>query len=180
MAKLNEEMVVIKISKLLRDDEKASAMLDAEMSANLEAVIQELAGPDKLVEVIKEQAMAAITTTTLLATTSHGTSTGNYDGSATAFNSDKVKGDGYYGFADGVHTLQTRITAFIGTIKIQASLATTPADADYVDIATIVTGDGSSAITQGYLTNFTGNYVWIRVAVSDFTSGTINTILLGH
>tara|TARA_S200000501_G_C20711026_1_gene694000 strand:+ start:807 stop:971 length:165 start_codon:yes stop_codon:yes gene_type:complete len=54
MAKLNEEMVVIKISKLLRDDEKASAMLDAEMSANLEAVIQELAGPDKLVEVIKE------------------------------------------------------------------------------------------------------------------------------
>ena len=55
MAKLNEEMVVIKISKLLRDDEKASAMLDAEMSANLEAVIQELAGPDKLVEVIKEQ-----------------------------------------------------------------------------------------------------------------------------
>ena len=54
MAKLNEEMVVIKISKLLRDDEKATAMLDAEMSANLEAVIQELAGPDKLVEVIKE------------------------------------------------------------------------------------------------------------------------------
>ena len=54
MAKLNEEMVVIKISKLLRDNEKASAMLDAEMSANLEAVIQELAGPDKLMEVIKE------------------------------------------------------------------------------------------------------------------------------
>lgn len=54
MAKLNEEMIVIKISKLLRDDEKSTAMLDAEMSANLEAVIQELAGPDKLVEIIKE------------------------------------------------------------------------------------------------------------------------------
>jgi len=29
-------------------------MLDAEMTSNLEQVIQELAGPDKLVEVIKE------------------------------------------------------------------------------------------------------------------------------
>ena len=54
MAKLNEEMVVIKISKLLRDGEDPVTMLDSEMSTNLEAVIQELAGPDKLVEVIKE------------------------------------------------------------------------------------------------------------------------------
>jgi len=54
MAKLNEEMVVIKISKLLRDGEDPVTMLDSDMSANLEAVIQELAGPDKLVEVIKE------------------------------------------------------------------------------------------------------------------------------
>mgnify|MGYP000073409504 FL=1 len=54
MAKLNEEMVVIKISKLLKDSEEIVAMLDPEMQASLEAVIQELAGPDKLVEIIKE------------------------------------------------------------------------------------------------------------------------------
>ena len=54
MAKLNEEMVVIKISKLLKDQDEVVPMLDAEMTANLEAVIQELAGADKLVEVIKE------------------------------------------------------------------------------------------------------------------------------
>lgn len=124
--------------------------------------------------------MAAITTTTLLPTISHGTATGNYDGSSQSFNSDKVKGDGYYGFADGVHTVQTRTTAFIGTIKIQATLATNPASTDWVDIATVITGDGSTAITNGYLNNFTGNYVWIRVAVSSFTAGTINTIILGH
>ena len=124
--------------------------------------------------------MAAITTTTLLATTTVGSETGNYDGSATSFNSDKVKGDGYYGFADGVHTVQSRVTALIATVKLQATLATTPTDADWVDIETVVNGDGSTAITNGYLTNFTGNYVWIRVAVTDFTSGTINTVLLGH
>jgi len=54
MAKLNEEMVVIKISKLLRDEDTVVPMLDEEMTASLEAVIQELAGPDKLVEVIKD------------------------------------------------------------------------------------------------------------------------------
>ena len=124
--------------------------------------------------------MAAITTTTLLATTTVGLETGNYDGSATSFNSDKVKGDGYYGFADGVHTVQSRVTALIATVKLQATLATTPTDADWVDIETVVNGDGSTAITNGYLTNFTGNYVWIRVAVTNFTSGTINTVLLGH
>lgn len=124
--------------------------------------------------------MAAITTTTLLATTTVGSETGNYDGSATSFNSDKVKGDGYYGFADGVHTVQSRVTALIATVKLQATLATTPTDSDWVDIETVVNGDGSTAITNGYLTNFTGNYVWIRVAVTNFTSGTINTVLLGH
>ena len=124
--------------------------------------------------------MAAITTTTLLATTSFGTSTGNYDGSSSSFNSDKVKGDGYYGFADGVHTVQTRVTSLVATVKLQATLATTPADTDWVDIETVVNGDGSTAITQGYLTNFTGNYVWIRVAVTNFTAGTINTLILGH
>ncbi len=54
MAKLNEEMVVIKISELLKDNQQATVILDDDMTANLEAVIQELAGADKLVEVIKE------------------------------------------------------------------------------------------------------------------------------
>ena len=54
MAKLNEEMVVIKISKLLRDNEEAASMLDSEMTSSLETVIQEIAGPYKLVEDIKE------------------------------------------------------------------------------------------------------------------------------
>jgi|TARA_B110000211_G_C14081707_1_gene554860 hypothetical protein len=125
--------------------------------------------------------MAALTTTTLLATTTYGTATGNYDGSTTSFQSDYVKGDGYYGFADGIHTIQTRVTSLIATVTIQATLATTPSTStDWVDIATVINGDGSSAITGGYLNNFTGNYVWIRIAVTNFSSGTINTVILGH
>ena len=124
--------------------------------------------------------MPATTSVTLIPTTSFGTAAGNYDGSATAFNSDKVKGDGYYGFSDGVHTVQTRVTSLVGTIKIQGTLVKDPAETDFVDIVTVNDSDGSTAVTNSFLNNFTGNFVWIRVAVSGFTAGTINNIFIAH
>ena len=124
--------------------------------------------------------MPATTSTTLLATTTFGTSAGNYDGSSLAFNADKVKGDGFYGFSDGVPTVQTRVTALVGTVKIQGTLVKDPASTDWVDIASVVTSDGSTAITNSYFNNFTGNFVWIRIAVSDFTAGSINNIYMAH
>ncbi len=124
--------------------------------------------------------MPATTSVTLLPTTTFGTSAGNYDGSVLAFNGDKVKGDGYYGFSDGVHTVQTRITALVGTVKIQGTLVKDPASTDWVDIASVVTTDGSTAITDSYFNNFTGNFVWIRIAVEDFTAGSINNIFMAH
>ena len=124
--------------------------------------------------------MPATTSTTLLVTTSFGTSAGNYDGSSTSFNSDKVKGDGYYGFSDGVHTVQTRVSSFVGTLKVQGTLVKDPANTDWVDIDNIVIGDGSTAITNSFFDNFTGNFVWIRIAVSDFTAGNINNVYMAH
>ena len=124
--------------------------------------------------------MPATTSTTLLVTTSFGTSAGNYDGSSTSFNSDKVKGDGYYGFSDGVHTVQTRVSSFVGTLKVQGTLVKDPANTDWVDIDNIVIGDGSTAITDSFFNNFTGNFVWIRIAVSDFTAGNINNVYMAH
>ena len=124
--------------------------------------------------------MPATTSIQLIPTTVFGTAVGNYDGTATSFNSDDFKGDGYYGFSDGVHTVQTRVTGLIGTIKIQGTLQKTPASTDWVDIATVITSDGSSAITNSYFNNFTGNFVWIRIAVSEFTAGSINNIFMAH
>lgn len=54
MAKLNEELVVIKVSELLKDSDEQRVILDDEMITSLEAVIQEIAGAGKLVEIIKE------------------------------------------------------------------------------------------------------------------------------
>ena len=51
MAKLHEEVLVIKVSKLLKDSESAGEILNTETVASLEAVVQELAGANTLVEI---------------------------------------------------------------------------------------------------------------------------------
>jgi hypothetical protein len=54
MAKLHEEIIVVKVSKLLKDNEPASPIIGTETVASLEAVIQELAGQGVLVEIATE------------------------------------------------------------------------------------------------------------------------------
>ena len=51
MAKLQEEVLVIKVSKMIRDNDVESEILTAETVASLEAVVQELAGANTLVEI---------------------------------------------------------------------------------------------------------------------------------
>ena len=54
MAKLHEEIIVVKVSKLLKDTEQPAAIMAPETMASLEAVIQELAGSGVLVEIAAE------------------------------------------------------------------------------------------------------------------------------
>ena len=54
MAKLNEDMVVIKVSELLKDDDKQRKIMNPEIVNTIEAAVQELVGPGKLVEIIQE------------------------------------------------------------------------------------------------------------------------------
>jgi phosphohistidine swiveling domain-containing protein len=51
MAKLHEEVLVIKVSKLVKDSEQASGLVTEETITSLEAVVQELTGPTTLVEI---------------------------------------------------------------------------------------------------------------------------------
>ena len=51
MAKLQEDVLVIKISKLVKDSDAPGSALTEELIVSLEAVVQELAGAGTLVEV---------------------------------------------------------------------------------------------------------------------------------
>ena len=55
MAKLNEDMVVIKVSELLKDSDDDRKILNHEIVSTIEAAVQELVGAGKLVEIIQEQ-----------------------------------------------------------------------------------------------------------------------------
>jgi len=51
MAKLQEDTLVIKISKLIKDSDTAGTALNEDLITSLEAVVQELAGAGVLVEI---------------------------------------------------------------------------------------------------------------------------------
>tara|TARA_B100001173_G_scaffold277110_1_gene258362 strand:- start:566 stop:739 length:174 start_codon:yes stop_codon:yes gene_type:complete len=50
MAKLKEEVIVIKISKLFKDKEEAVLDVSPDLITNLETIVQEMVGPGTLIE----------------------------------------------------------------------------------------------------------------------------------
>lgn len=106
----------------------------------------------------------------LLSSTTHAG-----DSTVQTVTSNVTKGDGYYGRSDGLHTVQYTYTGFTGSILIQATLVTEPSEEDWFTVHTHAT----FAETSSKITNFTGNYVWIR-AVVNFTDGTVSSIVLNH
>lgn len=53
MARMIEEVIVIKLSKLVKDSDTTESIADTDVQAALEQVAQELAGSNVLVEVEK-------------------------------------------------------------------------------------------------------------------------------
>ena len=103
---------------------------------------------------------------------------------------EKFKGDGYYGRSDGLHTVQVNLTGFLGDIELQGTLAVDPTADDWFNVRL---GSGQTIDTTGKFVssstskieytanetssktyNFTGNYVWIRTKISNWTDGTVN------
>mgnify|MGYP006998184270 CR=1 FL=1 len=109
---------------------------------------------------------------------------------------DKFKGDGYYGRSDGLHTIQINLSGFLGDVQLQGTLAVDPTADDWF---TVRLGSGQTIDTTGKIFNaitskleytanetssktynFTGNYVWIRAKISNWTDGTVNSIQMNH
>ena len=118
------------------------------------------------------------------------------DSTTETITGDKFKGDGYYGRSDGLHTIQINLSGFLGDIEMQGTLAVNPTADDWF---TVRLGSGQTIDTTGKIFNaitskleytdnetssktynFTGNYVWIRVKISNWTDGTVNSIQLNH
>jgi len=93
---------------------------------------------------------------------------------------EKVKGDGYYGFSDGLHTIAHYISDFVGKLEVQGTLAETPTDADWVTISTVEEVNIPTPLSENISYNFTGNYVWVRAKITGITYGTIAKLQINH
>jgi len=48
--------------------------------------------------------------------------------------SEVVKSDSYYGYTDGLHTIQVTYNSYVGRFRIQATLSLEPEDGDWFDL----------------------------------------------
>lgn len=85
-----------------------------------------------------------------------------------------VKGDSYYGYTDGFHTIQVTYNEFVGRFRIQATLSLDPQDEDWFDIIPSNTA-GRNWNALGYVQfnandpgkgseaySFSGNFTFVR------------------
>jgi hypothetical protein len=85
-----------------------------------------------------------------------------------SYTGDKFRGDGYYGYNDGLHTLSVQVSNFIGRIYVQASIVENPTSTDWFDIDLTLTQPYLEYTTQTSETKgvtITGNFVWLRGVV---------------
>lgn len=99
------------------------------------------------------------------------------------YTSDWAQGDGYYGSGSGLHTVMYTCSAdFVGTVTMQATLATKPDSKDWFNVnGTTSTyrliNDRNTSTVDIY--NFTGNFVWVRGQVS-IANGQMQSVLYNH
>jgi hypothetical protein len=112
--------------------------------------------------------MSRATVLTLLPQTAFGTSS-EVQGS-------KYPACAYYLSNKDLQTLTWSVDNVIGTLNIEASLVDDPQSTDWFNVHTI---DFANTTESGY-TNLTGNFVWIRAAITDFAHGTIQHVRLAY
>jgi len=86
-----------------------------------------------------------------------------------------AKGDSYYGYTDGLHTVQVIYNQYVGRLRIQATLSLTPGDDDWFDIVPTTTvgtfwnplgyvqfnANHPASFSEAY--TFQGNFTYVRV-----------------
>jgi hypothetical protein len=119
------------------------------------------------------------TTLQLLPTTTYGTPSGNYDGSSEDWSGVRQQAANYYGGFGGLQTIAFFLNAFQGRIRIEASLESDPVtDAAWFQISEV---DAiTTALTNNFSRNITGNFTWIRANVTAFQGGTISKLMLSY
>lgn len=116
--------------------------------------------------------MAQTTILTLLPQTSHNPSVNVVRGT-------KQPAASYYLANSDLQTVSWSLNNFSGTVIIQASLVTSPNESNDSDWFNVYTNAVTS--TSGvFYSNISGNFVWIRAKLSNFTQGVVQYVKVSY
>ena len=78
-----------------------------------------------------------------------------------------ARGDGYYGYAGGLHTIGFYLKNFIGRIYVDASLSDNPGENDWfaIQLGDLDFVDFNTAKTGIETFNIVGNFVYLRAKI---------------
>jgi hypothetical protein len=108
------------------------------------------------------------------------------------FTSGKARGDAYYGYTDGSHTVAFYCNDFTGRLYIDATLANDPVEADWFSITLGGVQDyiEATAHTGVVAKTFQGNLVYLRARIDrshltpanndTLQHGQVTQVLLNH
>lgn len=83
------------------------------------------------------------------------------------YTGEKARGDGFYGFSDGLHTMSFHVKQFIGRIWVEATLMEEPTEDDWfvIELRTDTPYVEFDNETAARGVSFVGNFVYLRVSV---------------
>lgn len=118
-----------------------------------------------------------ITTETILPTTVHGVPSGTYDGSSMDWYSVAVKAANYYRGRSGIQTVRFDVTGFVGDMTVEATLDSVAETATWFTISAY---NASTPLTDIHPVSVIGNFTWLRINITDFDDGVINSVTVTY
>ena len=114
----------------------------------------------------------------LIPETTHGSPSGNYDGTSSEFSGTPQKASGYYLGRPAVQTVSASFEDFTGQVLIQGTLEDYANTDDWVTLRTF--GETGSVPVENTSSTIIGKFVWIRAVVTGFTGGKIISVNLTY
>jgi hypothetical protein len=99
-----------------------------------------------------------------------------FNGTNNTITGSKFPAASYYLSKQNLQTVSWNVSTFTGTISVQGTLAEDPAVGDWFTVLNIV----GSNTTQLTFSNVSGNFVWLRLIVTGFSTGTINYVKVSY
>lgn len=84
-----------------------------------------------------------------------------------SYTGNKARGDGFFGFSDGLHTISFHANSFTGRLWIEATLIEDPTEEDWfiIELRTDTPYVEYDNETKAFGVSFTGNFVYVRASV---------------